>query len=145
MSSLQSQTYKGLMYVLKNFIFTGTGGNPPMPAGGIWQRTYPEGIPRPVLLVDVSDTPDDLDTPQRSASVTFTIRCISEVSYAEARSYLLPIEQAFDGKVLTLETWRTYAMNFIDSAPTLEEPRDGGKWFFIEGDNYALYADKEGV
>jgi hypothetical protein len=145
MSSLRSQVLKSLLYVLPNVIFTGVSGNPAPPIGGFWQRTYPQGTPRPVVLIDVGNSPDDLDTPQRSASIPFTIRCVSEVSYKEARDILLIIENAFYGKVLTLETWRTYAMNYVDSPISLEEPRDGGEWFYTEGDNYVLYADKEGL
>lgn len=145
MATLKDELLEGVIYIFENVIFTGTGGNPAPPAGGFWQRTYPPDVQRPVVLVDVEDTSDEVTTPQRSATATLVIRAISEVSYAEARSFLIEIENAFDGNVIILNNWRVYDLQFTDSTPSLEEDREGGDWFYNEGDIYTVLADKEGI
>lgn len=143
MSSLSDEVLESIIHTLTNEVFTG-GAEPEPPAGGFWERTYPHQI-RPVIVISVEDDADENVTPQRSATCIFTIRAISETSYAEARSFLKVIEAAFWGNVLGLVTWRPYNMEYLDDAPTLEEERAGGEWFYMVGDRYTLYADKEGM
>ena len=145
MSDFTDAILESLMYTFENQIFTGISPNPAPPAGGFWERTYPPDKPRPVVLIDVESDEDENVTPQRSVVGTIAIRCISEVSYTEARSFLIFIEKSFDGQVLLLNRWRSYNLERTGNILPSEEEREGGDWFYMVGDIYTISADKEGI
>jgi hypothetical protein len=112
-------------------------------ASGPYQQVVPQGAGFPRIVFQIETDLPQLDTPRDAIDVTYSVRVISQASFKQADTVMSAVNAALDDIPFSVTGWTCYWNRREGSTPRLNDPRDGGGYYFQTGAVYrARYSEE---